>query len=29
MGNRRKMKGVVCLNVTKRKPSKPLIKFSF
>ena len=29
MGKRRKMKGVVRVNVTKRKTSKPLIKFSF
>ena len=29
MENRRKMKGVVRVNVTKRKASKPLIKFKF
>ena len=29
MGKRGKMKGVVRVNVIKRKPSKPLIKFNF
>ena len=29
MGKEGEMKGVVCVNVTKRKPSKPLIKFNF
>ena len=29
MGKRGKMKGVVRVNVTKKKVSKPLIKFNF